>query len=349
MKRIALFFISIFVGIILFIGVIWKVGVKEVYATIAKFTLVELIVILFFALAQFLVQIWRWQLILKTRGHKISFKKLFIAKLVGFSVSYVTPTVFLGGEPVRAYVLNKETNTKFSEGLASIVIDKILDFSYTIPFIIFGVVYVLIKFTLPLKIIFGLIFALLIVTTFMFLFYVRTYTKKRSFIALVNLLQLHRIKFIERIKGKIIKFEDIIIHFFREHKKIFWYGMVLSLLGGAFAVTQFWLILIFLGVKINLLQMIVIAAIINLIFLLPIPAALGSQETTQALLFSLFAFGAHFGVVFTLISRFVDLLKVGFGIGFLSHFGIKLSQSIAAKSVKTTNNENKEDKEKDTS
>lgn len=339
MKKVIFFTVSALIGISLFIGVIIHVGVKQILQTINYFSISKWFIIFLLSATQLCITLIRWRIVLKSQGHNVPMIKLFISKLVGFSVDYTSPTPNVGGEAIRAYVLKKETGIPFSQGLASTIIDKVMDFSYALPFVLFGIFYVLIKFSLSWKIIVGLLF---ISVSFIFLltfFYYRTLRQKEFFTSIIRFLQLHRLSFIAKAMDKIGQFELIIIEFFRRDKKTFYKGLALSFLGGIFAISGVWFILFFLGLHVNLLQVLIIGTLSVVTFVLPIPGSFGGTETGEALIFSTFGFRPEYGVAYTLIFRSVDLLKVGIGFLFLSHFGLKIGQTIIkGQGIKVPNN-----------
>ncbi len=75
----------------------------------------------------------RWQIINKSVGINASFKKIFPMVMLSLAVNNITPSGRGGGEPVRAYVLTKETGIPFEETFATVILDRAMD---TLPFII---------------------------------------------------------------------------------------------------------------------------------------------------------------------------------------------------------------------
>jgi len=343
MKKIIFFIISALIGLALFVGVIWKVGLNQILQTINYFSISKWFVILLLSIAQFYVTLYRWKIVLKSQGFNVPLIKLLASKLVGFSVDYMTPSPNVGGEAIRAYVLKKDTGIGFSHGLASVIIDKVMDFSYALPFVLFGIFFVLIKFSMSWQIIICLLF---ISSTFIFLiclFYYNTLRRKEFFGAIIRFLQLHRLSFMAKAMDKIAQFERIIIDFFHRDKKTFYKGLSLSLLGGIIGISWIWLILFFLGLHVNFLQVLLIATLTVITFLLPIPGSFGSTETGEVLIFSAIGFRPEYAIAYILIFRSIDLFKVGIGFLFLSHFGLRFSQTIIrGEGVKLpNNNENK--------
>jgi uncharacterized membrane protein YbhN (UPF0104 family) len=61
---------------------------------------------------------------------------------------------------------------------------------------------------------------------------------------------------------------------------------------------------------------------------MPIPAGLGTYEAGQVIVFSALGYPASIGVAFMLIIRAAEVCKLGLGIFFLSHAGIRVLQQL---------------------
>lgn len=350
MKKTIFFVTSAVVGIGLFIGVIWKVGLPSIWHTIIDFSFAKWLVILVLYAISFYFSQYRWKLILKSQGYNLTMTKTFPAKIVGFAVDYFTPSPNAGfGETFRAYVLKKDAGVPFKQGLASVVIDKVMDFSYALPFLIFSIFYSLIKFTLSWKIAALLLLVSVIFIFLIALFYYKTLRSRDFFGSIIRFFQLHKLAFIAKLMDKLGEFELIIIKFFRHHRKTLFIGLLLSLLSGLATLVAMWLIMIFLGLHATLLHVVLVSTLTVITFLLPIPGSLGSTETGEALIFKLIGFAPESGVAFSLIFRSIDFLKVIVGFLFLSHFGIRIGQTIFTKqSSLQTNGENDQTHQHDT-
>ncbi len=340
MKKGIFFIISILVGISLFIGVFLHIGIAEIWQTIIDFSFVKWFLILALYFISFFVTLYRWQLILRSQGFPVKMKQIFPAKIVGFSVDYLTPSPNVGGEAIRAMVLKKSTGISMSQGLASIVIDKIMDFSYALPFLLFSIIYVLIKFDLTWKLVSGL---LIVSLTFIFLiifFYFRTLKHQDFFGSIIRFLRLDRLKLMQKAILVIKEFELVIIDFFHKDKNTLFKGLALSVIGGATTLFSMWLIIYFLGFTISFLDIILISTLTVITFLLPIPGSFGSTETGEALVFNLLGLPAGKGVAFSLVFRSIDLIKALIGIFYLSNFGFKIGQTLFKKTSVEPNNNN---------
>ncbi|MFH1207548.1 MAG: lysylphosphatidylglycerol synthase transmembrane domain-containing protein [Patescibacteria group bacterium] len=340
MKKIIFFVISAVIGAALFVGVMLKVGLPNIWQTIIDFSFAKWFVILILYALSFFISQYRWCMILRSQGHPVRLGQIFPAKIVGFSVDYITPSPNVGGEAIRAMVLKKDAQVPFSEGLASVIIDKVMDFSYALPFLLFSIFYILIKFSLSWKLIAGLLFISLLFVFLIVYFYYRTLRSRDFFGSIIRFFRLHRLSFIAKVMDKIGEFELVVIRFFQHDRKTLYKALGLSVLGGLLTLSAMWMIMIFLGLPATLLDVILVSTLTIITFLLPIPGSLGSTETGEALIFSMIGYSPESGVAFSLIFRSVDFLKVVIGLLFLSHFGIKIGAMLFSKpSSAATNGE----------
>ncbi len=337
MKRTLLFIISILVGVGLFVFSLLHAGFDSIGRVIQEFSFGELFVILALSFAQLLVTTWRWKLILNVQGYMPRYKNLLAAKLVGFSVDYFTPSPNIGGEAVRAYVLKKEMSIPFSQGLASVIIDKVMDFTYALPFVVGGIFYALTSFSLTRNFVIGLLIVSVIFIGLMAFFYLRMFAKKDFFSFFMRFAQMHRFKGMQRILERMKEFEQIIIAFFHDHRRTFFVSLFISFIAGTIAIAQFWSAMLFLDLQANIFHAFIVATLTIVTFLLPIPGSLGSQEIGETLIFDAMGFGASTGLVFSLVIRFPDILKGVFGLGYLSHFGIRFGQGAFATRIREEN------------
>jgi len=328
MKKILLFILSLVIGIALFIGVLYYIGLDDLKSAFTSFSWATIAVVVALTFLQIFIIIYRWQLILAAQGDKLPFKKLLAPKFVGFAVSYLTPGLYVGGEPVRAYLLKRNTGVRLSHGFASIIVDKILDFTYPLPFLIGALIYAMFKYDISWEAVSAFVLVLLGLIVLLGFFYVQTYRGKGFFSSLIIFLRLNRIRFIKKYFEKILYFEGMIITFFNKQPALFTKGLSLSLLGGIVVFIQFIVILHALGIQADIVQILVMMVFMILAFLVPLPASLGSFEASQVIVFSALGHPASIGVAFVLIFRMAELGKLAVGLTFLSNIGLKFLRSI---------------------
>jgi uncharacterized protein (TIRG00374 family) len=327
MKRFIFISLSLILGVALFIFVLQQVGWLAVRENLALLTTGQILLVALVSLTGFLFSVFRWRFILRSQAKsRLAFGQLLKARAAGFSLSYLTPTVYFGGEPVRALVFKEETKIDWNKNIFSVIVDKALELTINALVILIGVIYLFLYFNLPawLKII--LISVLFFCLWAIYFFYSRSLRKKgRGFLTdLIDFFWLDKIKKIRGISGDIKKIEEYIYDFFSHQPKHLIGAIFFALLSRLFSVSAAWLIVIFLGAQITLTQFLGFIALTAAIYFVPIPGALGIHEASQAVIFSLFGLGDYRGTAFSLILRMIHLSGVMIGLIILAYFQIKM-------------------------
>ena len=141
MKKFLFFFSSLVFGLALFIFVLKKVGWSEIWAVLTILSVGQFSLIVFILLFGFLICLWRWRMILRSQGYlTISWSALCRSKTVGFTLSYLTPAIYFGGEPLRVMILKEENGVDWETNIASIIIDKALELTINTGIILIGLI-----------------------------------------------------------------------------------------------------------------------------------------------------------------------------------------------------------------
>jgi len=326
MKKISLFLISFLIGLVLFAWVIKFVGWGEIKKAIFVFTGWQGLTIFILTLILFLEINWKWKEILKTEGINIPFFDLFKANLAGFSVTYFFPTFLLGGEFLRGYILKKKYNIPWSKGMASVFIDRILDWTTNLIVVFIGISFFLLKISIlpkKLSIIIGLTFLFWVISTIFF--YTMAFKKKSI------------VKFFLKSSGyknqnnRLLETEKDTILFFKPKQVKFWKIFGIASLEELIILLRIFIFVSFFGKKVNSLYTLPISGFSYLSTIIPIPASLGIQDALQAFAFNALGLGASLGTAFTLIIRATEVIMALIGIWFLLRFGIKLFGGILSK------------------
>ncbi len=219
MKKVIILLAFLVLGIILFAVAIEKIGVENLLAILLALAWWKILAIVGITLLVIFVSILRWKIIIRGLGMEIAWKKVISAWIVGATFSYLTPVVFFGGEPLRAYFLKNNSEISWSKNVASIVSDKALELMTNLVIMILGVSILFSQVQLPfeIKLITTLIIAGLLGVGCFFLY--KTFKKKGFFSSLFKSLGIDGFKKIKKIKGGIEETEDEIYYFFKNCKK----------------------------------------------------------------------------------------------------------------------------------
>lgn len=318
MKKIWLFLISLLIGTGLFIWIIKFVGWSEIKKSFLIFQGWQGLVIFIFTLLEAVIATLRWREILKRNQAKVSFFDLFKIYLAGSSITYLAPVLFGAGEVFRGYALKEKKEINFSKTMASVILEKILDWTDNLVVIFFGILFFIYKMILPPKdlwLIFlsGFFFFALAI----FLFYFKAFKKEsmiKSFLKIFN----------HQIDSKPLEIEEEIFNFFKPPRKSLWESFGLAFFGSFISYLKFGFLLSFLKKNISPLVTFSVLASDYLATIIPIPTALGSREALHAFIFGALGIGASTAIAFTTIIRGGELILALIGITIFLRSGISL-------------------------
>jgi len=333
MKKFLLFLLSLLIGVILFIWIGKTVGWQEIKNAFLAFAGWQGIVIFLTTLLVMSFSNWKWLEILKGEGVKISFKELVRPYLAGFSVMFLAPILFWGGEIFRGYVLKNKNSVPWTKSMSSIIIDRIIEWTANLVVIFLGVLVFFFMIGLPLNklaLIFGSIFLLFAIG--ISYFYFKAF-RRESMVELI-----FKILGVKKIGGDsaVVKTENEIFNFFKYKKKFLWKAFAFSFLRAGAAFLRAWLLILFLGKEISLLPTLSILSFTFLAMMIPIPTALGSHEAIQTFAFNSLGLEASMATAFTMLIRGAELIFALAGIAILFRLGIGILKNTLFKN----NNQN---------
>jgi len=328
MKKVLLFFISLVIGTLLLLAVVQKTGWEEVKSVFLSFSGWDGLIILGLSFLMLVVGNLRWQEVLKGQGINIPFLPLFRIYLAGFSVMFLAPVVLFGGETLKAYLIKKKYSLSWDQGVASVVVDRMIELTVYVFFILIGVVYFVFStgfhfsgFNLAL----GSVLALFIAG--IFLFYSKCFKKQSILKFFVGLFKP------EADDGKPFELEMEFFKILKPTGRLFWKVVALSFLRCGVMLARVWVLLFFLGKTLGLLPALSVLSFSYFALMVPVPTALGVHETFQALVFSVLGIGSFMAPAFAMIIRAGDLLMSLIGLVLLFHFGFSLAKDVLFKKI----------------
>jgi len=330
MRKFLLFLVSLLIGIGLFVWILKIVGWQEIKRAFLVFTGWQGLVIFGLTLLMMLIGNWKWMEILKGENIKISFRELFRPYLAGFSVMFLAPILLLAGEIFRGYILKAKNFVPWSKGMASVFIDRILEWTANLAVIFFGTLFFLIAIGLPpvkLIIIFG--GAFLFFAGGISYFYLKTFKRESVARFFLRTLSLERYNH----ANSILDIEKEIFNFFKPKKMAMWRGFGLSFLRAAAMYLRAWLLILFLGKTTGGLSALSILGFTYLAAMIPIPTALGSHEAIQTFGFNSLGLGASTATAFTMIIRGAELIVALIGVIILYRLGVGLIRNTLFKKI----------------
>ncbi len=128
------------IGIGLFIYILIKVGISQIFEEVTQANLFFLLVAMFFVFATLITGTLKWFVIAHKQKIKIPFWEAFRINLICFFYGFITPSKV--GHIMRAGYLKKYNNQHLGKGVSNYVLDKIMDlFSLVFLAIVFSFVF----------------------------------------------------------------------------------------------------------------------------------------------------------------------------------------------------------------
>jgi len=319
MKKRVSSMISLIVGLGIFGIFLYRVGPEAITRIIENIDFFYLTLYFILTTSIFFVLTLRWKIILEAYDKKISFFKLLRQIIASYAVAYVTPSVRLGGEPLRVYMLKKEAGVDYKTGSTTIIIDKFVEFLGTI---IFGVIGLAILLTLPISLTLKILLACLIIGAGVFIssFYYFSIKGKGTFTRPFNLLRLYKFKRIKKFHYTLKDIEEKLEDFFKNHKKDFILSMFAYLIQGIIMIIEMKVLFLVFGYNANIVEIILSLTILGLVNFIPVPAGLGFLEAGQSGLFSILKGEGSIGFALSLMIRIRNIIFVAIGFSLISHF-----------------------------
>ena len=301
-----------------------SVPLAEVWAQLAQLRPEQLLLLLvanLLVLATFSV---RWWLLLFAQGYTLPYLKLMEYRLAAFSVSYFTPGPHFGGEPLQIVPLTRRHGVPMPVALAALVLDKLFELVFNFSFVLLGALLVLelgVGLAGPAQPwTFGA-FALLLTVPVAILgaLALGYHPMSGSLAALLRAWQAAtgrprhgRADSTHSAAGHFVvnlrESEHLCSRLFRQRPWLLAAVVAVSLTSWAAMIGEFWLMTYVLGLRLTLADAVIALLAARAASLLPLPAAVGALEASQALAMVSLGLPAAYGVSLSLLIRARDVI-----------------------------------------
>ena len=256
----------------------------------------------------------RWWIIVRAENPSVPFLPLVGYRLSVFGLSYFTPGPQVGGEPLQIIYLQRNHGVSFARATSAVIMDKLLEF--LVNFILIGVgAWAIVRvglvsengIRLNLSLI-GLAILLIWPIVHIILLY-------RGIMPISRILL--RQPFIQKDHQGIrliIVAERMASAFCRKHFRAMFLAVAVSLFSIVGIAIEYYLMVRFLGVQLNALQVFAALTTMQIAFLMPLPGGLGALEASQVFAFGAFGQPASAAISLTLLMRARDILNGSIGL-----------------------------------
>jgi len=129
-------------GIVIIALLLWWAGVRDVLEILRRARLDYFFLALLMYVLGLLAWALRWRVLLRALGVEVGFTDVLLALLAGIFVNNVTPGARGGGEPVRMYILAKQTGSPYGQVFATVMMDRVLDLVPVVAMLALSTAYV---------------------------------------------------------------------------------------------------------------------------------------------------------------------------------------------------------------
>jgi glycosyltransferase 2 family protein len=297
---------------------VWHIGPERIYETASQLGPVALFVILIPSTIMYVVEAYGWKITLGPSAKNIPFWRVLAIRTAGEVVNMTTPTAYVGGEPLKAYLL-KTHHVPMVEGLASVVIAKTTMTIAEVVFILMGIALAFWRVgadgssgqTIGAALV-SVGVLVLVTASLVFVQQQGLFTWLLEFLRKIGL----KIHFLEVREKKLRSLDRTILDFYRDNRLTFCSSIGLFFVGWMAEALEVYVIIYFLGGPAMALSAISISALSVFIksgtFF--IPGSLGAQDGGNVLVLRAFGYSDVTGITFALIRRFRELVWIGLGL-----------------------------------
>ncbi len=310
-------YVFMLIGIALLVELVRRIGVDTIAANIALVGW-RFLLILAISGMWLVLNTSAWMQFLVRLGDKIKFFDLFKIKLAGEAVNTLTPINFIGGDPMRIYLLKK--NFPVAESAASVVVDRTLHSAASLIVIITGISIAFVNFdSLPGNLKFGVPIALLVSVAFMLFILIH---QRRGFFGLIlSACRKSGVKkeFSEKTVNRFMELDSHIVDFYKTNHKGFIQALSYHTIARFLGVAEIYIVGKACSDEFSLFAAVVLTAlapIVNAVFAF-IPGAIGVLEGAYSGVLYLMHMDPAIGITIQIAKRIRSLFWIALGLYFL--------------------------------
>lgn len=327
--------LSIAIGLGILATVLYFVGWQNMFAEMVALGLLGMLSVLGNVLISMTFWILCWWVILRSYGIQLPLRSIIGARLAGYAVSYLTPTLYFGGEPVRAMLVVGKSDAPTTRIFATIVVERFLGGLSMIVFILVGSFYAMSSPQIPWSER-RLIVVVVCFVTFWILVGLVDFAGNLKWISrIIRLLGKPFARWknaLDRAANKVSETEDEIHYAFTRHWKGTLIAFLLQTVATFFVYTRpqfFFLFSAGLHFTLPQLSLIFTFTIMLSFFLWITPGGLGTAEAALVAVFALVIPAAtSAGVVaYSLTFKLAESIFVAIGMIYVTKRGIQYMRS----------------------
>jgi uncharacterized protein (TIRG00374 family) len=306
------------VGAVLLVMLVRKIGIQTIFDNVRALGW-RFIPILSISGIGYAFYTLAWMQFLTRLSNGIGFFELFRIKISGEAVNTLTPANFIGGDPMRIYLLKK--NFPVSEGAASVVVDRTLQTVAVLITILLGIIVAFLKFDQELSdnITYGVPIALLI--SFAFMGFLLVHQRRGLFGLLLNMCRRLGIKreFSDRTVKRFMELDEHIVDFYNANHRGFLIALSCHVAGRLLGVLEIYAVGRIVSDEFTIFAALMLAALAPMVMAVFafIPGAFGVMEGAFSGVLYLLHIDPSIGITIQIAKRLRAAFWISLGLLFM--------------------------------
>jgi len=327
-KKSLKFILSGALGLLILGGILYYVGLGKILGKIAMLGPWGFLLFFLNALLIFLLWTSGWYALLRAYGLRRSWGEALRAMLSGYAINFLTPTLNLGGEPVKAYLASEGFSSSGAEVVATIVVERFINASSILLWALGSGIYLSLTPLISPSLRWGLIIwagggMLLAIAVVLGLLKRATLVSRFAF-WLQRWLPWGK-ELLKRVGTEILKVEREMHLAFSEHRRAALTTLLLDLTAATLSYLNPLIFLFFADhqvLSLGELSLIFSLGMFLAMFLWVTPAGLGVAEGGMIGIFGLLGISGASAVAYSFTIKLPSLLLAGVGIAYIAQHGL---------------------------
>jgi len=322
------FILSGVLGLLILGGILHYVGWQRVLQKIAMLGPWGFLLFLLNAIVILLLWTAGWYALLHAYGVQRSWGEVLRAMLSGYAINYLIPTLNLGGEPVKAYLISDGFSSSGTKVVATIVVERFINMSSILLCILGGSIYLsftpLISPPLRWGLLSGVGGGVLLVVA-IGIGFVKRATLVSGFVVWLQRWLPRGKGFLKRAGTEILKVERELHRAFSDHRRAALITLLVDLMAAALIYLNPLIFFFFADhqvLSLGELSLIFSLGMFLAMFLWVTPAGLGVAEGGMIGIFGLLGISGAGAVAYSFTLKLPALLLAGVGITFIAQYGL---------------------------
>jgi uncharacterized protein (TIRG00374 family) len=327
--------LSIVLGIVAFVAIPFIVGWDLTIQAVGQAGWQCVVVMVAVASLTQIIPALGWTILMRGEGMKVSLLDAVKANFIAFPVTFITPSMYLGGEPLKVFYIASRYNLPKRRVLATVIVSKVQEFGALILMTIVCAVVAMWRLQVEGRyriLIIGGTAALLIPFVLLIAAFLGRFNLTVKIVNLLAMFPIARRRLV-RWREKAQELELLIHAAFTKKWKTFLLAQGITLTSAAAIAVRPWIYFQFtpnpeiLTVG-NVAMIYLVTNLANSITILP--GALGFFEGGMLGYFEAAKLGAERAAAFAIIARIADVMFVVSGIWLIVHLGLsRMAKGVA--------------------